>query len=336
MSQQQSEFIETMQDTFVTVQTGARLHFGPLSYEPQSGRHFGGIGMMIDRPCVKIAVGFTKDAGLVRCHSSRARQIYDRLKQQCPWGRTSVEIDVFDEIPPHCGLGSGTQMALALADALATLHGQKLSAVQLAQMAGRGERSAIGLQGYDYGGFLIDAGRRSKSDTGDLAAQLPFPEQWRILLVRPQESQGLHGEFELTAFRNLQPMSEQVTGRLCRLALTEILPAIRLKDFHSFTAAIYEYGELVGSFFSGAQNGIFSSPQIRSLAGRLPVESIGMAQSSWGPTVALFAEDATAANELWKQVKSMPEGPSLHVEMVQARNCGRSVTVQRAGSARPV
>ena len=302
------------------------MHFGPLSYKPADGRNFGGLGLMIDQPGVTVVVGPSRDGQVTKCHSQRAKQIFDVLKARVPWGQEPVEIDLVNEIPSHCGLGSGTQLSLALADALATLHGQRFPVTELAQLSGRGERSAIGLQGYEQGGFLIDAGRRSESEVGALATRLAFPEEWRILLVRTKEGQGLHGDFEINAFRNLRPMSEQVTGRLCRLALTEILPALHQQDLPAFNSALYEYGALVGTFFAGAQNGIFSCSLIRSLAARLPVEALGMAQSSWGPTVALFAENDAQARELWQRVKAAPEGPDLHIQLVQARNQGREVT----------
>ncbi len=319
-----------MSHDYVTVQTGARLHFGPLSYLPERGRHFGGIGMMINRPGVKLAVSRSQRSGETRCASLRAKGFYDHLSRCAPWGREPVEIDVSEEIPSHCGLGSGTQLALALGDALAMLHDRRFTPAQLAQMAGRGERSAIGLQGYELGGFLIDAGRLGETDVGAMAVRLPFPEHWRILLIRTVTGSGLHGDLEMNAFRNLPPMSEAITGRLCRLALTEILPSLQQHDFAAFTAALYEFGFHVGTFFSGAQQGVFSSPVIRSLATRLPVAEIGMAQSSWGPTVALFAENDEAAKGLWRRVKSGPEGDLLQVELVTARNQGREINRHRS------
>ena len=38
------------------VRTGARLHFGPLASGAESGRCFGGIGMMVDTPAIAFRV----------------------------------------------------------------------------------------------------------------------------------------------------------------------------------------------------------------------------------------------------------------------------------------
>jgi len=315
-----------MRNLLVTIQTGARLHFGPLSYQPQSGRHFGGIGLMIDRPGVKITLSPCRNATPARCSSDRATRLDAAIQSRLPWKPEPVQLTVHHEIPSHCGLGSGTQLALALADARATLQGDDFSVEQLASFTGRGERSAIGLRGYELGGFLVDAGRRSESDVGALAVQVPFPSAWRILLVREREGQGLHGEFEVNAFQDLAPMTPEVSGQLCRLALTEILPALQTGDLTAFNAALYSYGELVGSFFAGPQKGIFSSSVIRELARQLPVRELGMAQSSWGPTVALFVPHDQAAHALAHDIETGPLGKKLRIDVVRARNEGRTVT----------
>ncbi|SFJ61019.1 GHMP family kinase ATP-binding protein [Planctomicrobium piriforme] len=315
-----------MSARFITVRTGARLHFGPLSYRPERGRHFGGVGLMIDRPGVHAVVGLAKPGTSGSSNSARVRALLDTLKRSGVCGSSHFDVDVLEEIPPHSGLGSGTQLALAVTDAILTLQGHKHPPQSLALISGRGDRSAIGLFGYEQGGFLIDAGRANNQDVGALATRVSFPAEWRVLLVRPIDGQGLHGSVEMSAFQSLPSMSEQLTGRLCRLALTELLPALQQNDFAAFTSALYEYGQLAGEFFAPSQGGVFASTAIRRLAASLSGPATGMAQSSWGPTVALFAEGNGPARDLWQQIKSHPDGANLHVEQVQARNRGRELT----------
>ena len=60
----------------------------------------------------------------------------------------------------HTGLGVGTQLGLAIAKALAVASGEpELPSAELAMRVGRGERSAIGVHGFDRGGLLVDAGK---------------------------------------------------------------------------------------------------------------------------------------------------------------------------------
>jgi beta-RFAP synthase len=315
-----------MSRRFVTVRTGARLHFGPLSYRPPLGRHFGGVGMMIDQPGVQITVEATPDRIPRPVHSSRVVRLLDAIFQSEPELRQPVEIDVVQEIPPHSGLGSGTQLAMALAEGLLALQSRKRTAVELARLGQRGDRSAIGLLGYESGGFLVDAGHRQAEAFGALAAQVPVPSPWRIILVRPHGSQGIFGAMEMTAFQKLPPMDAGLSGELCRLTLTEMLPALHQADFQAFAAALYEFGQLVGGFFSESQGGEFAHPVIRKLASQLPeLRARGMAQSSWGPTVAILAASDDDAADVMRLVKSQPDAGSLQVEIAHPLNQGRTL-----------
>ena len=57
----------------VCITTGARLHFGLLSYEPSSGRYFGGAGLMIDSPGFQLAIRDSVQSGSGGRFESRLR-----------------------------------------------------------------------------------------------------------------------------------------------------------------------------------------------------------------------------------------------------------------------
>ena len=48
-----------------------------------------------------------------------------------------------EEPPAHCGFGSGTQLALAIAQAAHWQSQGKLGGIELATLMGRGQRSAV-------------------------------------------------------------------------------------------------------------------------------------------------------------------------------------------------
>ena len=60
----------------------------------------------------------------------------------------------------HVGLGSGTKLALAVAQALATLHGRTVDAPGLAEAVGRAARSAVGMWTFALGGLVVEGGVR--------------------------------------------------------------------------------------------------------------------------------------------------------------------------------
>lgn len=289
------------------IHTSARLHFGLLAVKPAEGRRFGGVGVMIERPGfrLKFSPSHTFQVhGGSELIQARIRRFYESWLSQASLpansGSSSVSIKVFCEVPSHYGLGSGTQLGLAVGRGLHTLFcGTSICAQELAKQMGRGERSAIGVHGFDEGGFLIEAGQSFPGEISPLVARVEVPEDWRWLLVMPCDSPGLSGTAEQHVFRQMESMTTARTAELCRLLLMEWLPAMQGRDFSSATRAMWHYGQNVGEFFSSAQGGTFAHPRMAAMATALRQRGEwGIAQTSWGPTVAILCRDEHHANSL--------------------------------------
>lgn len=315
----------------VVIRTGARLHFGPLSYRPQTGRHFGGVGLMIEEPGGEYQASFNRhglmvdEAGATEMNVLRRWRETTRREQPAP-----VQIVTRCAIPSHQGLGSGTQRALAVGEAVSMLTGEReVDAVALARRLGRGNRSAVGIHGYASGGLIVDAGHASGEELGSLACRLEFPSEWAILLITPQTAGGdIAGECELRKFEQLPAMSEAMTGRLCRLLLTEILPAIQSRDCQRLNAALGEYGRTVGEYFAPVQGGVFRSGLIAEVDLALAADQLSAVQSSWGPTAAIVCESSDAAKSLCRRLLER-FGPNLSCRITRARNSPRDVELHR-------
>lgn len=285
----------------VHVRTGARLHFGLLAVAPTRGRRFGGIGVMLDDPGFELTLR-SADQDQVTGTTSYATRILETvhtLRRNWPEA-DPVEINVRHEIPPHSGLGSGTQLGLAVAAAVQRLWKQgRSSAVELATLIGRGQRSAIGVHGFDQGGWLIEAGKREGEVISPLVARVAGRSEWRWVLITPCETPGLSGSAELQAFHQMASMPQAMTAELCRLLLMECLPALQAGDYELLSAGLWDYGQLVGQFFAAVQGGIFADPRMSELAHNLRTAGYhGVAQSSWGPTIAVLCRDADHAQQL--------------------------------------
>jgi beta-ribofuranosylaminobenzene 5'-phosphate synthase len=308
----------------IVVSTGARLHFGPLSYLPQQGRHFGGVGVMIEQPgyCLRVACSQHDAASPTGKSADRVRQFVQRYRQSCPieWQPPPCAIVIEQDVPPHSGLGSGTQLGLAVARSLAELAGEtNIGVEELARRVGRGRRSAVGIHGFALGGLIVDAGHTATDEIGALACRLPLPTDWRVLLITPAgSSAGLSGAGEDRAFRTLGAMPSALSDRLCRLVVMDLLPAVQSGCLTGFSRAIYEYGRLVGEFFAPAQGGIFGQPITDALVQRLRTAGIcGTGQTSWGPTVFAFISDVAAGEQIAAELAADAE-----VRLVALRNCG--------------
>ncbi|MBX3443965.1 MAG: hypothetical protein KF774_16270 [Planctomyces sp.] len=282
-----------------TVATGARLHFGPLAWKPESGPDFGGWGVMIDRP--RCVVRITRETGTAPANASpsgRAVQLLARWLRERPQS-DRLAVEVLESLPDHRGLGSGTQLALAIGAAAGlSLDARMPRLSDLARVLERGARSAVGVYGFEQGGLIVDAGKRPGESLGRLAARRPVPRTWRFVLAWPAGTQGLAGDAEASAFRTLPPFPQALTDRLSRLLLCDVLPAVDHGDFDGFAGGLGEYGERVGRAFESLQGGVVH-------AASLPVWNAvrrrgvaGVAQTSWGPTLAIVQPDAAAAETL--------------------------------------
>lgn len=314
----------------VRISAPCRLHFGLLRFGENVGASFGGLGMMVDQPRVEVdlqpapqwqAVGPMADRALEFAHCvSRSA----KLAEQTP-----MHIRVCNVPPAHCGLGSGTQLALAVAHGIYKL--QKLptpAADQLAASVGRGKRSAVGSHGFLHGGLIWETGQEQADTLGTLAKHLAVPENWRILLIRSPQQAGLHGDREGTAFKNLPPVPNAVTEKLRSIAEQTILPAVENADFRSFGQGLYEYGHLSGNCFSAVQGGPFASPEISNLVDYLRNHGIqGVGQSSWGPTVFAFVEDQTAATALANHIKNHQDFATAEITITSADNQGAKTKI---------
>lgn len=230
----------------------------------------------------------------------------------------------------HAGLGSGTQTALALAAALARLAGEAdIAAVELARRVGRGARSALGIHGFQRGGVLVEAGKRTPDEISPLVARLPFPAEWRWLLFTPPNAHGLSGYAERSAFARLGAMPAATTDRLCRLVLMDLLPSVVTADFDAASAAIHEFGRLNGEFFAPIQGGLFADPRMAQIADWLISQGCrGVGQSSWGPTLFALCPNHPTAESLQASVRTR-FAPTLNspatCQIVSARDEGARV-----------
>src|SRR5207253_4615308 len=106
----------------VFVEAPARLHFGVLDLRGDLGRRFGGIGAAVPAPSLLLEARPSPDLRAEGPDAARALAFAQRFAAHhgIP---PRVHLCLHRTIPPHAGLGSGTQLALAVARATAELYG---------------------------------------------------------------------------------------------------------------------------------------------------------------------------------------------------------------------
>jgi beta-RFAP synthase len=270
----------------VFVEAPARLHFGVLDLRGALGRRFGGLGAGVPAPSLLLEAGRADRLTADGTDAERALGFGQRFAAHHGI-RGGARLTVHRAIPPHSGLGSGTQLALAVARALAELHGLPTDVVGLAQAVGRGRRSAIGTWTFARGGFIVEGGRREGAESiAPLLARFPLPAAWRCVVAVPAGVPGLSGEAEAAAFEHLPAPAEREVERVAHLVLMQLLPALVEADLTGFGAALTEVQRITGAWFAPAQGGVFAPGASEALVRRLDEwGAAGVGQSSWGPAV---------------------------------------------------
>ena len=194
----------------VFVEAPARLHFGVLDLRGELGRWFGGIGAAAPEATLLVSAS---RALTVTAHGPDAQRASGFAKRFLDHHhiREGARVCVHRSLPRHAGLGSGTQLALSVARALAELYGLDIDPPALAQAVGRARRSAIGTWIFSGGGLVVEGGRHTGFDNcGPLIARVPFPAEWRCVVAGPG-GKGLSGVREEEAFYRLpMPRQEEV------------------------------------------------------------------------------------------------------------------------------
>jgi beta-ribofuranosylaminobenzene 5'-phosphate synthase len=293
----------------VTVESAARLHFGLLDLGGSLGRTFGGVGAS--------APGFAARVSVMRAETLRASgpdadRAAEFARRFLAFHGITAGADVRVEcaIPSHAGMGSGTQLALCVARALAELYDLDTNAPRLATAVGRARRSAVGTWTFAGGGCVLEGGRKQNDDAvAPLLARLAFPESWRCVVAVPDAHPGVSGSAEAAAFSTLPRPPQHEVERVAYLVLMAMLPAIVEGDVSTFGRALSEVQRLNGGWFATAQGGTFAPGATADLIARMPEwGAVGVGQSSWGPAVYAVVEGDEAVRRLAARVREALDG----------------------------
>ncbi len=290
--------------TRVTV--GGRLHFGFGNLSLAHERLYGSLGVALDEP--RLAVEIEPADSVVA--PPDCKSLVETVCEQLSVPGATVSVD--QSLPAHVGLGSGTQLALALAAGIGAAYEQRVNVRELAPQLGRGGRSGIGVGTFEQGGFVLDGGHPTTRFTTDrpvdgtwsvppVTSRHPIPEDWRFLVVLPDAEPGRSGQTEDDSIRGvIERANSGPADRIAGLVVRDVLPAVATGNADRFGSAVAEIGRLNGTWYADEQGGVYRPPVgeiVETLAAKPAVYGAG--QSSWGPAVygVTDAHNAAAARE---------------------------------------
>ncbi len=308
----------------VRIESAARLHMGFIDLHGGLGRKFGSIGVALEEPRLIVEAEPADQLTAAGPESERvvefAKRFYAHYTADAP-NEPHAHLRVLEAIPPHVGLGSGTQLALAVGSALGRLHGlgepasPEVDLFELARVMERGRRSSMGIGAFQQGGFLVDGGHSVSSDgPSPIIVRRCLPSDWRFVVVTPEIKPGLSGEEEYQAFVEMERPSAVHAGQIARLLVMKMLPAIEEDAIVPFGEALTEIQRLVGDSFAPVQGGRYANAvSARLITYLLEQGALGAGQSSWGPTVYGLVRGEQAALALEERLRRFPEGQPMTI-----------------------
>lgn len=315
----------------VTVTAPARLHLGFIDPEGSLGRRFGSLGVAINEPRLMLEARTAPTVHVEGDAHARVEPLLRDLLQHFALDQ-GVSIRCRETIPAHVGFGSGTQLSLAVATAVARLFRLDLTLAELARLTGRGKRSGIGVSVFAHGGFVLDSGSGDVSGAPTVLFRHPFPKEWRFVVVVPGFKETLHGTVEEEAFQQLAAPPQAEIGHVCRLILMQLLPSLIEKDVHLFGQALTAIQRTVGGWFASIQGGTYATESAGQILELMKAEgAAGVGQSSWGPTVYGLVGGPDQASYLKEQLRRKLEGRVKATIFTTAAN-NQGATVEEAGS----
>jgi len=299
----------------ICVKTPARLHFTLIDLNGSLGRVDGGIGVAIDRPNVIVRATFSDNHEVYGLRKDVVEAVLEKVVKALNIN-SGVRVEVLEAIPEHVGLGSKTQLSLAVAKAVSSLFGLNYDVRRLASITGRGGTSGIGVAAFEKGGFILDGGHSfgkgkdkekflpssaSSAPPAPVLVRYTLPENWFFVVGVPNVDKGAHGAKEVNIFEKFCPIPNREVEAICRLILMKILPAVVERDLSSFGEGLTEIQGLGFKKFEVS----LQSPLVKELIdSMLKWGAAGAGMSSFGPAVFGVIEGRKAAESLLSEVES--------------------------------
>ena len=297
----------------VYIKTPARLHLGLIDLNGDLGRMFGGLGVGIDQPNV-----------IVEAESSESFSVSGQEIELA----TVLAKRFFTAYPIPQKVHINVQFSLAIAVGLARLFNVHASIQELTVAMNRAKRTGVGTAIFEKGGFVVDGGK-STTENGlfpSLIYRQPFPPQWRFIVAIPNLIEGLSNSQENHAFDKLTKMPKENVGKICRLTMIKLLPALAEVDIENFGEALTQIQEIIGGYFSQVQGGKFTRADVADCIEFIKeTGAYGVGQSSWGPAIYGVVKHEEAKQTLKKVKAYLKKGVGGQAFIAKANNKGATI-----------
>ncbi|MFX0047511.1 MAG: beta-ribofuranosylaminobenzene 5'-phosphate synthase [Candidatus Hermodarchaeota archaeon] len=329
----------------IRITTPCRIHLSLIDENGYTGRVDGGFGLMLDRPNVVFEATNHAEEFKIEAHKYY-RESIEVINEQASKifkafniSNKNFHFNLKRYFPSHVGLGSKTQLSLAIAVAITKLKNiDDISLKELTRLVNRGGTSGIGWRGFEKGGFIVDAGHEfgkgkeketflpsSASKDANPALTIlryPIPEHWRFVLVIPNVKKGAYGDEEISIFQSHAPIPKEEVNEVSHQILMKIVPGIIKNDLKCFGEGLKRI-QNIG--FKKIEISLQDEVVKNTLAffEGYGVKAFGM--SSFGPSAIGIVESDDEANNLLKDVQLYLNGNGAHIYLCKPNNNGAKI-----------
>lgn len=324
------------------IKTPSRLHVTLIDLNGRYGRIDGGVGITTRNPRL-ILEGKIGDETLVEFSQpdllkDTIDDYRDKILQAASKINKHLSIDdsyhfkVKNVFPSHSGLGSGTQISLAVAKLILKMNHQDLEAPQIGEIVGRGGTSGIGVASFADGGFIVDSGHKkavkkdflpssaSKASPPPVIARYDFPEDWKIIMVIPHVERKVFGDGEVNIFQKYCPIHVEEVQELTHLLFMKMMPAVLEEDLDCFGEAINNVQNIGFKKIELKLQNPFISKLMDDLR---QGGASGVGMSSFGPTV--YAITDTDSKDIRKTAQESMQDKEGEIIVTKAQNSGAKI-----------
>ncbi|MHA2128172.1 MAG: beta-ribofuranosylaminobenzene 5'-phosphate synthase [Promethearchaeota archaeon] len=331
--------------TSLRITTPCRIHLSLIDENGYTGRVDGGIGLMLDRPNVVFEASNSAEEFKIEAHNyyresiEVINEIASRVFKTFNISNKNFHFNLKRYFPSHVGLGSKTQLSLAIITAITKLKSiEHLTTKHLTQLVERGGTSGIGWRGFETGGFILDGGHdfgkgkekesflpssaSSKSNPALTISRHNIPDKWRFVLVIPNVKKGAYGDEEIRVFQEYAPIPMHEVNEVSHLIIMKILPGILKNDLECFGEGLRRIQSIgFKKIEINLQHQIVKD--LLYFFEEYGLKGYGM--SSFGPSVVGIVESDSEAEDLLRAVQKNQKNGGGHIYICKPNNSGAKI-----------
>ncbi|MHA1256509.1 MAG: beta-ribofuranosylaminobenzene 5'-phosphate synthase [Promethearchaeota archaeon] len=328
----------------VRITTPCRIHLSLIDENGYTGRVDGGVGLMLDQPNVVLEVSNSADEFAIECHRYYRESVHvinekaSKVFKLFHINNKNFHFNLLRYYPSHVGLGSKTQLSLAIGTAISKLKNMDIPIEEITKMVERGGTSGIGWRGFETGGFIVDGGHdygigkekenflpSSASGSANPAltiSKYDIPENWRFVLVIPNVKPGAFGEEEVDIFKKYTPIPRDEVNEVSHQILMKMLPGILRNDLQCFGEGLKRIQSIgFKKIEISLQKQIVKD--LLKLFEKIGVKAYGM--SSFGPSILGITDSDEEAEKLKETVEKYLNGIGGHIYLCRPNNTGAKI-----------